>query len=60
MFLLGGLAVVVAWLGARILAPVHIDARYSRFAECGEAFLQSVPMLPEYRLHYLKQRRHRQ
>jgi hypothetical protein len=55
-FLLGGLAVVVAWSGGRILTAVRIDARYSFFGDCDEAFLRSLPMLPEYRLHYLKPR----
>jgi hypothetical protein len=56
MFLLCGLAIVLPALGGRVFSPVRIDAHYSRFTGCGEAFLQSVPMLPEYRLHYLKRR----
>ena len=56
MFLLGTLAVVLAWSGGRVLTAVRIDARYSLFGDCDEAFLRSLPMLPEYRLHYLKPR----
>lgn len=56
MFLLCGLAIVVVWSGGRILTAVRIDARYSFFGDCSEAFLCSLPMLPEYRLHYRKRR----
>ena len=56
MFLLCTSAVVV-WFSGEDLSPLRIDGRYSRFRRCGEALLHSLPMLPEYRLHYLKRRR---
>jgi hypothetical protein len=56
MFVMAILSVVIAWSGGRILAPTRIDDRYARYAECGETFLHSLPMLPEYRTHYLRRR----
>lgn len=60
LFVLGGLAVVLGVYGRRVLSPVRIDAEYSRFVECGTDFLASIPLLPEYRNHYLKRRAHRE
>ncbi len=59
MFLLCGLAIVLPAFGGRVLSPVRIDARYSRFVGCGDEFLRALPMLPEYRLHYLRCRHSR-
>lgn len=56
MFVMAVLSVVIGWSGGRILSPTRIDERYARYAECGEAFLHSLPMLPEYRAHYLGRR----
>lgn len=56
MFVMTVLSVVIGWSGGRILSPTRIDERYARYAECGEAFLHSLPMLPEYRTHDLGRR----
>jgi hypothetical protein len=56
MFVMAMLSVVIAWFGGRTLSPTRIDDRYARYSECGETFLHSLPMLPEYRTHYLRRR----
>lgn len=56
MLVMVSFSVAIAWSGGRPLSPTRIDDRYAYYTECGEAFLRSLPMLPEYRTHYRKRR----
>lgn len=47
-----GLAIVIAASSSgRTLVPVWMDAHYSCFGNCGDAFLQSLPEWPEVSQH---------